>query len=268
MVFLRALIAGLALLNHPYAWIGLARTADGLRLEQFDQLTGDRVTVSAPGSRVHLRVHCDFEEELAQFSYRDAAGEFQPLGKPFRMVFQLKTFQGVRFALFGFNRAQPAGGHVDFLTFTVDEPQADRSDAIPVGQTITLTNLGDDSRLVSWNGLLRPMPGDAPPAQGAMARFRVLDRGEGRVALEAADGSGFVTVTGHGVTGDVRLTKTEAGAASTFMWQDMLHGEFMLLSLHTNRHLAIAPHTGELASADSPGATPNRKGGACFRWSN
>jgi hypothetical protein len=46
----------------------------------------------------------------------------------------------------------------------------------------------------------------------------------------------------------------------------MLNGDIMLMSLATHRYLQAPPQVGELAAADAPGAAPDRKGGACFRW--
>jgi len=262
-------VAGLALLNHPYAWIGLARSDAGLAVTQFDELSGESAAAALPAgtTRVWLRAACDFEAEEATFSYSVDGREFRPAGRAFRMVFQLKTFQGVRYALFAYNGAGQPGGFADFDRFAVDEPRANGAGPrIPLGQVITLTSLADDTRLVAWNGLLRPMPRSAPQASSPAARFRVLDRGQGRVALEAADGSGVMAVTGAGGLGDVRLLKAPAADASTFQWQDMLRDEVMLLSLATHRHVHAAPRSGGLASADSPGAQPDRKEGSCFRW--
>ena len=105
----------------------------------------------------------------------------------------------------------------------------------------------------------------SPEAQSPGIRFRVHDRGQGRVALEAMDGSGFITVVGLGLSGDVRLCKQETDG-SLFQWQDMLRGQCMLLSLKNHRYVAIDPHTGEPYSAESPGARPDRKDGAVFTW--
>ena len=44
-------VAGLALLNLPYAWIGVRREDDGLVLEQFDQLTGETAARAASRAR-------------------------------------------------------------------------------------------------------------------------------------------------------------------------------------------------------------------------
>lgn len=95
--------------------------------------------------------------------------------------------------------------------------------------------------------------------------FRVHDRGQGRVVLEALNGSGFVTVVGTGIAADVRLLKQES-EGSLFMWQDMLRGQCMLLSLKTNRFIGIDARTDEPYSADWPGTMPNRKDGTVLTW--
>lgn len=262
-------VAGLALLNHPYAWIGVQRTATGLTLAQFDRLSDATATAALPAgaSRVWLRAACDFIKEEAVFSFSTDGQTFTPLGRPFTMVFQLKTFQGVRAALFAYNTSGKPGGFADFDRFTLDEPQANgASDRIPLGRVITLTSLADDTRLVAWKGLLRPMGRQAAQADTPAAHFRVLDRGLGRVALQAVDGSGYVTITGVGGLGDVRLLPEPDATASVFQWQDLMRDEVMLLSLATHRHLHAEPNSGALASADSPGARPGRKEGTCFRW--
>jgi xylan 1,4-beta-xylosidase len=261
--------AGLALLNHPYGWIGVTRTEAGATITQFDEVSGESATGALPAgtTRLWLRAACDFNQEVATFGFSTDGEEFAPLGRAFTMVFQLKTFQGVRFALFSYNTSGAAGGFADFDRFAVDEPQANGAgNRIPIGKVITLTSLADDTRLVAWNGLLRPMPPDAPEAATAAARFRVLDRGRGRVALQAEDGSGVVAVTGVGGLGDVRLLKSPDETASSYQWQDMLRDEVMLLSLVTHRHIHAQPNSGGLASADSPGASPGRREGSCFRW--
>lgn len=261
-------VAGLALLNHPYAWIGVVREATGPVLARFDRLSGERLDVALPAgkSRVWLRTTCDFSVESATLAYSLDGVAFETVGGPFPLVFQLKTFQGVRFGLFAYNAAGQAGGQADFAHFAVTEPQANGGARIPLGQVIALTSRADGTRLVAWNGLLRPMPPDSPSAATAAARFRVLDRGRGRIALRAEDGSGLVTVTGAGGLGDVRLLKTPEGPASIFQWQDLLRDEVMLLSLATHRHIHAEPRSGGLASADSPGTRPGKNDGTCFRW--
>jgi len=217
------------------------------------------------GSHLWLRVHCNFDTELGTFSYSLDGTTFEPLGTDLTLVFQLKTFQGVRFALFNFNPDAPEGGQADFAHFRVDEPRANgRGRPIPLGRTISLTSLADDRRLAVWNGLLRA-PGASVRNVGT-ARFRVLDRGRGRVALEADDGSGLVTVTGAGEAGDVRLVKADAGDAATFQWQQMESGDIMLLSLVTDRCIAVDPLANGLLAASAHGAAPDRRNGASFTW--
>ncbi len=262
-------VAGLALLNLPYAWIGVSRSESGWTLTQFDQRTGETATAPLPEGvkRVWLRAACDFMTEQASFSFSTDGETFAPLGGAITMVFQLKTFQGVRYALFAYNAEGRSGGHADFEQFAVAEPQANGgANRIPLGKVITLTSLADGTRLAAWNGLLRPLPANAPQASEAAAQFRVIDRGLGRVALEAMDGSGMVAVTGAGGMGDVRVLKSPDENASTFQWQDMMRDEVMLLSLVTHRHVHAEPKSGGLAKADSPGAKPGKLDGTCFRW--
>ncbi len=259
-------VAGLALLNIPCAWIGIARTEKGAVLRCYDQATNATIDQPFTGHRVSLRATGDYDADLARLSYSIDGEKFTPVGDEIRLPYQLKTFQGVRYALFAFNTAGHEGGYADFDTFRVVEPLADRSRNLPLGRVITLTNLAD--RSVVWanaNGMLHHARPDSDDAKKSAARFRVLDRGRGRVALEALDGSGFVTVVGVGLSGDVRLLKTESDG-SLFQWQDLLRRECMLLSLKTHRYIGLDPLTGEPYSAESPGPRPDRKDGAVFVW--
>ena len=94
----------------------------------------------------------------------------------------------------------------------------------------------------------------------------MLDRGRGRITLEAENSTGFVTVTGAGEAGDVRLVRTDAGDAATFQWQQMESGDIMLLSLVTDRCIAVDPRAHGLLDAQARGAAPDRKNGASFTW--
>jgi beta-xylosidase len=260
-------IAGLGLLNVPSGWIGLVRTESGLVLRCYNQLVDETVDRPLSVARVFLRATGDYDNDLAQLSYSTDGAAFTPLGTALRLPYQVKTFQGTRYALFAFNSAGREGGCAEFDNFRVDEPFADRSQNLPAGKVIALTNLA--TRSVVWanrNGMLHSARSGSTEAQSASARFRVLDRGQGRVVLEAMDGSGFITVVGLGLSGDVRLCKQET-EGSLFQWQDMLRGQCMLLSLKNHRYVAVDPLTGEPYSAESPGARPDRKDGSVFEWS-
>jgi hypothetical protein len=172
---------------------------------------------------------------------------FQPLGEEFTMVFQLKTFQGARYALFHYNTGGAPGGHADFDRFDVVEPRPrGLTRPIPYGRQIVLSSLADGRQLAIGDGLW----------------FRVVDRGRGRVALRAHTGE-HVSVSEDGAS--VRLKKGSVGNAETFQWVDLQRGDVMLLSLATDRYL-VAPLGGGEVRADHRGPAPDRKDGSCFRW--
>jgi len=259
-------IAGLGLLNVPCGWIGAARTESGFVLRCYNQITNETIDHPLSSPRVSLRATGNYDTDLAQLSYSVDGVNFTLVGAEIRLPFQLKTFQGVRYALFAFNSAGHEGGVAEFDTFRIIEPLADRSKNLPVGKVITLTNLANGSSVwANQNGMLHARNSITKEASSPAAHFRVLDRGQGRVAFEAMDGSGFVTVVGIGLSGDVRLSKKETDG-SLFQWQDMLRNQCMLLSLKTDRYVGIDPFTGEPYSAESPGARPDRKDGAVFSW--
>jgi len=201
-------------------------------------------------------------------SYSVDGTNFTPVGVDIRLPFQLKTFQGVRYSLFAFNSAGHAGGVADFTAFRVAEPLADRSQNLPLGRVITLTNLANGTvAFANPNGILHWTKADSKFAASPAARFRVLDRGHGRVALEALNGAGFVTVVGLGLSADVRVQAQETDG-SLFQWQDMIRDrQCMLLSLKTHRFVGLDPATGEPYGADWPGAHPDRKDGTVLTWS-
>lgn len=192
-------VAGLALLNSPYGWIGLTRDKRGLYLRQFDQRTNLSRDTTLSSAQVWLRVQCDFDAEEAQFSYSTDGKIFQPLGDRVIMAFQLKTFQGVRFALFNYNAGGREGGTAVFDGFEVDEPRPfGATHPIPYGETITLTSRADSTVLVSWKNALRPAPLRSPLTTGGASHFRVIDRGNGRIALQSEVDGSYVTITGAG----------------------------------------------------------------------
>ena len=95
-------------------------------------------------------------------------------------------------------------------------------------------------------------------------RFRLIDKGQGKVSLQCADGR-YVFVSGIGMAGDVRLTD-DAEKAEVFMWQDYLNRQFMLMSMRNHRYIGKSPTTGSPYSMDFVGADPARRNGAVLRW--
>ncbi|NDV81579.1 glycoside hydrolase [Bacteroides sp. 51] len=259
-------VAGLALLIVPYYWIGVAHTDEGKVMRFYDFVKNESVDEPLSTDKVYLRARGDFDEDLAWLSYSTDGVNFKELGVDLRLAYQMKTFQGVRFALFAYNTLGKEGGYAEFDNYRMDEPFADRSANLPVGKVITLTNRANN--VLVWTSprrMLRNANTGDKEFDVRATRFRVHDRGQGRVALEAMDGSGFLTITGEGMSGDVRLLNTETDA-SLFVWQDMLRNHCMLLSLKTNRFVGLNPATGEPYSADWPGTLPGGKDGTVFDW--
>ncbi len=240
-------VAGLALLNRPFAWIGVRRRDDGFWLERFDQLTGDTTRVRLTAGRVSLRAACDFLAESCNFSYATGA-QFQPLGKPVATIFQLKTFQGVRYALFHYNARGVAGGYADFDAMRVAEPHP-RGVArpIPIGRTITLRAAGRDT----------------PFVLDGVTKFTVVDRRLGRVALRA--GNRYVSVAAlTDSTSQVTLRAGPPGDGETFQWMETPYGDLILMSLRTHRYLRL--ETDGAVTGDGLGAEPDPADPVLLRW--
>ncbi len=260
-------VAGLALLNFPYASISIRKSGSNMLIKTFNQQNGSSDSTTVSNKKLWLRAYCNFDTDKARFSYSTDGKDFLPLGDSVIMPYQLRTFQGIRYALFNFNTMGAAGGFADFNDFIVDEPRSKGlTSPIPYNQIITLSSLADSTVLVNWNNALRPVPAGDRFAAGKAPQFRVLDRGQGRIALQSVATGGFVTVEGDGGMSQVRINKEESGTASLFQWQDMLQGDLMLMSLATHRYLFADPGARSLASADAPGTRPDRKDGACFSW--
>ncbi len=258
--------AGLAFLNMPYASIGILRNENGFVLRFYDQYKNRTIEDNLSSGRLVLRATGNYEMDIAQFSYSTDGTSFINVGDSIRLPYQLKTFQGSRYALFAYNTTGKEGGYADFEDFRVVEPLADRSDNIPLGMVISLTNMA--TNMTVWanpHGMMHSASPGSDEFNSSGCRFRVHDRGKGRVALEALNGSGFLTVVGIGLSGDVRLMKQES-EGSQFQWQDMLHNQCMLLSLKTNRYIGLIPGTGGPYSAGHPGTLPGRKDGTVMTW--
>ncbi len=259
--------AGLALLNAPYAWIGLVKSAEGVTLRTFDQTTRETTEAPTKSTHVWLRVACNFDTEKAVFSWSANGKDFAPLGDNFTMAYQLTTFQGIRFSLFNFNTSGQPGGFADFDNFKVDEPRAwgiERT--IPVGKTIMLASGADGSFLAAdnQNMSLVNVAADAPSATAQNIRFTVVNLGKGRVALKTGNGR-FVSVAGEGVVLK-DLAGKAPGVAESFQWVNLMRGDTMLLSPTNHRYLATKPNNPGPVTVSATGPQPDRKDGACFKW--
>lgn len=271
--------AGLALLSTPYAWIGLAKTEGNTILQRVEGAGENRqrhaavitnapvIGATNPPVHVWLRVACNFDTDEAIFSWSADGKRFTALGEPFKMTFQLTTFQGVRPALFNYNTSGSTGGYVDFDNYTVDEPRARGIEReIPMGKTISLRSGADGSILAAdlQRQLLVNVAADSTNASGTNVNFQVVDLGLGRVALKAINGR-FVSATENGV--ELKsLADNRPGLAESFQWINLMRGDTMLMSLTHHRYLATRPNETGPVTATATGPQPARKGGACFKW--
>ena len=271
--------AGLALLSSPYAWVGVAKSADHTMLQMVQGGGGTRrgaatrptvapvIGATDPQGHLWLRVHCNFDTDQAIFSWSADGKEFTPVGSPYTMTFQLTTFQGVRPALFNFNTSSKPGGYVDFDNYRVVEPRARGIEReIPLGKTITLSSGADGSFLaadiqsMSLVNVATDATGAAPPG----ARFQIVDLGKGRVGLKTQNGS-YLSAGENGV--DLKdLATAPATNPESFQWVNLLRGDTMLMSLTNHRYLATKPGVPGAVTVSATGPRADRKDGACFKW--
>ena len=274
-------VAGLGNINVPCSWVGVVKEGKTLALQCFEQLTNDTVRAELPASTkvIKLRINGDWDNNNIQYAYSLDGKEFVNVGRVQPQSYQLCTFQGGRISLFAFNRTGKNGGTALFDNFTCEELDADRSGNIPYGKTVQIINLASGKPMFAMpHGMLydtdnireAPEQGQAKTNDKAKAGkdpltlFRLVDRGNGKVALQCSDGR-YVFVKGFGLPGDVCLTK-DADKAEEFMYQDYLNHEFMLLSMRNHLYLGKSPTTGSPYSMDFKGADPARRNGAVFRW--
>ena len=263
-------VCGLGNINVPCSWIGISlppspsrRGGSEYLIRCFEQLTNDTVSVPVTiDGKIWLRMIGDYDKDQAQYAYSTDGENFHTIGRMMPLSYQLITFQGSRHALFAFNTKGKKGGYAEFDNFTVDEPMADRSQNIPYGKTVRIINKATSRPAIALrHGVLYDThAGD----KSELTRFRVIDCGQGRVALQCADGR-YVKVYGDGLPGDVRFT-TDEKEAETFLWQDYLDHDFMLFSLRNHRYIGKSPTTGSPDSMDYVGADPARRNGAVLMW--
>ena len=250
-------VAGLALFNRPYAWLGLERGDTGSTLAFFDEQAGGGTRIPIETSRVWLRADCNFLKDAAQFSYSLDGKSFMNIGDPFTMAYGLITFQGIRYSLFSYStRTAGDSGYADFDSIQVNEPRPHGlARPIPHGRRIVLHVHGNEPALRIGNS-----DNSLVANQQVAVSFRVADLGRGRVAFQS--NAGFVTVSSAGV---VSLRRGRPGDAEAFQWMETFTGELTLMSLATHRYLRVDIATGAL-SADSPGPRPDGKDGVRFDW--
>ena len=268
-------VAGLGNINVPCSWIGVVKDGNKLTLRCFEQAINDTISVPIDlvDGKIWLRMIGDYDKDSAQYAYSTDGSSYQALGRKMPLSYQLISFQGSRHALFCFNHKDKKGGYAEFDNFTMVEPMADRSKNIPYGKTFRIINLATGKPAIALeHGMLhdtdgfRPAPSSDKNAEvtSDLTRFRIIDKGQGKVILQCEDGR-YIYCAGFGIAGDVRLT-TDESKAEVFLWQDYLNQEFMLMSMRTHKYIGKSPTTGSPYSMDFVGADPARRNGAVLRW--
>ncbi|NLR77135.1 family 43 glycosylhydrolase [Chitinophaga eiseniae] len=112
-------VAGLAVLQLPYAFIGIHATGAAKLIVM--EHAGKRVdsVVIGKESRVFFKASANTVTNQAYFCYSFDNKTFIPLGDTLNMRFDLKMFTGNRFTLFNYATVQ-SGGHVDVDWFHLD----------------------------------------------------------------------------------------------------------------------------------------------------
>lgn len=263
-------VAGIGNINVPCSWLGVVKEGTKMKLRCFEQLSNDTIDYDAVNimggngkmNKLYLRMVGDWDNNIMHYAVSGDGVNFQQVGHKMKLSYQLVTFQGSRVSLFAFNKNKIEGGIAEFDNFTCQELDADRSKNIPLGKEIRIINLATGKPMHAQpHGLLY----DTSEKDNSMqTKFKVIDKGNGKVILQCADGR-YVFTSGMGLPGDVRLTKN-IEEAEVFMWQDYLNKEFMLMSMRTHTYIGKSPTTGSPYSMDYKGADPARRNGAVFRW--
>ena len=251
-------IAGLALMNIPYAWVGIRKTENGMTLECFNQLTQITQIIPFDGKQIWLRAHCNYLTDTSTFCYSTDGKTYNPIGDDFTMVYQLKTFQGIRYTLFNYNTSGKPGGYADFDSLIVDEPYPNGlMRPIPYSQTITISTYGDEYVLaLAGNALV------ASSDKTKAVQITVVDKGLGRVSLKTE--KGYISIDDiDGKT--ISLNQNNPGEAESFQWVENVYGDLMLMSLTSHKHIRINKENGTV-TADAPGPKPARNNGVCLNW--
>jgi len=240
-------VAGLAALNAPYSHISINKSGGNYTIQYFhEQFPDKKVTVNTKSKTPRFYLYTDFEKEEAQFSYSTDGGKtIVPIGDTFIMTYSMRTFQGVRYALFHYNAKGVNGGYADFDNYRVDEkyPRGLRL-PIPVGKTISFENITGSATLT---------------IQG-IKEFEVIDAGLGRVGLKTQ--RGFVSVDMQGLVSFAR--RGTPGVAEQFQWTELEEGHLVLLALGSNRYLQNSPDAGVNAAVGIP--SPNQKDNTRFTF--
>lgn len=114
-------VAGLALLQRKYGWVGVRSSAAGRSVVMVNADSGRAIEVAQvplAQETIYLKAACDFRDGLdtANFYYSVDNIQWHLIGSPLKMEYTLPHFMGYRFGLFNY-ATKTTGGHVDFDFF-------------------------------------------------------------------------------------------------------------------------------------------------------
>jgi beta-xylosidase len=108
-------VAGLAIFQDPYAYIGVKQLGDS----KYIFMVNNGIEISSKaikGNVVYLQASAHYDSDKAGFSYSLDNKKFIPIGDDLKMRFNLSVFTGNKFCLFNYSTKSP-GGFVDFDWF-------------------------------------------------------------------------------------------------------------------------------------------------------
>lgn len=238
-------IAGLNLFTMPYAYLGIEIDNHQQYLVYFEGWNKNKIKIKLNNNRIYLKADCDYLNETAKFSYSLDGKKFIPIGEEFTFTYTLKTFQGIRYTLFNYNKLGTEGGYADFDEIKIIEPHPNGfMRPIPFNKTISL-------KTYKHNDLLK---------LANTTSFKIIDKGLGRVSLMT--NNQYLTVNNEN---QISLSHIANDISQDFQWIETFTGELILMSLKTNRYLRIDPKT-KILSADSVGPISDFSDGARFIW--
>lgn len=123
-------VAGLALLQQKYGWIGVKVNNGNKSIVMVNADSGDAVEearIPLNQETVYLKTACDFRDrrDVADFFYSLDGKAWTKIGSQLHMAYTLPHFMGYRFGLFNYATQHP-GGFVDFDYFHITA-QADKN---------------------------------------------------------------------------------------------------------------------------------------------
>jgi beta-xylosidase len=222
-------VAGLAVFQNPYAYIGVKMTNGQKKLVMYNNGTQQTGPIVAD-SIIYLRAVANYNTSNASFYYSFDNITYTKLGTDLSMKYDLSVFVGNRFCLFNYATVQ-TGGYVDFDWFSTDKDFTedkfyDNSFVGYSADALTLTDiLIDKTKLNLVTGSTTSLSVKAVYADGRSEDIgigatytnsnpEVVKVVNGQI-IALVDGEATVTVSYQGALGD-RITKTINVVSSTF----------------------------------------------------